>query len=88
MRILIVSPCALDRQLGAAQIHMNLAEAIGELGHEVRIWTPAPLLQGVHWAAGVARMRQELGIFLEGGDGFDVVDCPPALIRRRFCAAG
>jgi glycosyltransferase involved in cell wall biosynthesis len=88
MRILIVCPCPLDPELGAAQIHLNLAEGIRRLGHQVRVWTPLPLPPGVHWSMGVAAMRKKLGAFLEGAERFDVVDCPPALIRARFVRQG
>src|SRR5580698_8172575 len=88
MRILIVCPCPLDRELGAAQIHLNLAGALADLGHAVRVWTPYPLPPGTHWAASVGAMREKLGSFLEGDGVFDIIDCPPVLIRRRFIRRG
>jgi glycosyltransferase involved in cell wall biosynthesis len=88
LRILIVCPCPLDRELGAAQIHMNLAEALQGHGHSVRLWTPHPLPENTHWASQLAKMREKVGAFLEGGESFDVVDCPPALLRRRFVRNG
>jgi glycosyltransferase involved in cell wall biosynthesis len=84
MRILIVSHCPLERELGAAQIHLNLADALTRLGHTVRVWTPSPLPPDTHWTMSLVRMREKLGAFLAGSDAFDVIDCPPALIRGQF----
>jgi glycosyltransferase involved in cell wall biosynthesis len=88
MRILIVSTCPLERELGAAQIHLNLADALTQLGHDVRVWTPHPLPQNTHWTVSVARMREKVGAFLAGGDEYDVIDCPPHFIQARFMRGG
>jgi glycosyltransferase involved in cell wall biosynthesis len=84
MRFLLVSFCPLERELGAAQIHLNLADALRGLGHTVRVWTPVPLPENTHWSIAVAKMREKLGAFLAGTDAFDVIDCPPVLLRGRF----
>jgi glycosyltransferase involved in cell wall biosynthesis len=83
MRILIVCPCPLRLELGAVQVHLNLAESLRELGHDVRVWSPYPLRE-VHFAGVVLKTRSMLGAFLRSGETFDVVDCPPYLLRGAF----
>jgi glycosyltransferase involved in cell wall biosynthesis len=83
MRILIVCPCPIQLELGAVQVHLNLAASLRELGHTVRVWSPFPLRE-VHFAASVLKMRTMLGSFLRSGEVFDVVDCPAYLLRGSF----
>jgi glycosyltransferase involved in cell wall biosynthesis len=86
MRILIVCPCPIQPELGAAQVHLNLAAGLRGLGHDVRVWSPFPLPQ-VHFAGVVLKMRTMLGALLRSGEAFDVVDCPPYLLCSAFVDA-
>jgi len=86
MRILIVCSCPLKVELGAAQVHLNLATGLRGLGHTVQLWSPYPM-RDVHWATVVHEMRAKLGVFLSSCDTFDVIDCPPVLMRGRFVNA-
>jgi glycosyltransferase involved in cell wall biosynthesis len=84
VRILIVGHCPLDRELGAAQIHLNLADGLRELGHSVRLWSPWPMEAGTHWATVEYTMREKLRAFLRTAEDFDLVDCPAFLNGRGF----
>jgi glycosyltransferase involved in cell wall biosynthesis len=83
LRILVVCPCPMQLELGAAQVHLNLAEGLRTLGHSVRVWSPYPLPDR-HWTVVELDMRAKLGEFLRTGGTFDVVDCPPVLARGPF----
>ena len=83
MRILIVCPCPLDPELGAAQVHLNLAAALRARGHDVVVWALPAMPPGINWVQTVRRMRGSLQEFLGGERPFDVVDCAPVLVASR-----
>lgn len=83
MRILIACHAPLQRELGAAQISLNLADALRTLGHSVCVWSPWPLPPGTSWVNVEFRMSRKLGDFLRT-ESFDLVDCPAVLTRPRF----
>jgi glycosyltransferase involved in cell wall biosynthesis len=90
MRILVVCPCPIQPEFGAAQIHLNLAAALRGLGHSVLLWSPYPLSREMHWTAELLEVRGKLDALLRSGEEFDVIDCPPHLVglaRVRFARA-
>jgi len=86
MRLLLVSHAPLSSELGAAQVTINLAEALRRRGHEVEAWSPAPL-EGARWWELWRRQRRAIEQHLERAGPFDVVDLPAVSISRRVAAA-
>jgi glycosyltransferase involved in cell wall biosynthesis len=85
----MISVCPIQPELGAAQVHINLASALRQLGHSVRLWSPHPLPQGLHWTSELRELRGKLRTLLRSGEAFDVVDCSPHLVALgRECARG
>jgi glycosyltransferase involved in cell wall biosynthesis len=80
MRILMVCICPVRPELGAAQVHINLARSLVDLGHSVRLWSPHPLSQSMHWTVELLEMRAKLRALLRSNEEFDIVDCPPQLV--------
>ena len=69
MNILLCSPCRLDRTLGAAQTLMDLADALGALGHTCDLVGPGVL------GASAEDYPARLQAFLRAeAGGYDVVD--------------
>jgi glycosyltransferase involved in cell wall biosynthesis len=83
MRILIVCPYPMQPELGAVQVHLNLAEGLRALGHDVTVWSPYPLRE-THLMAVVLKTRARLDELLRSGEKFDVIDCAPVHSRGRF----
>ena len=69
MRILLSSPCRLDRRLGAAQTLMDLAEALGALGHRCELVGPETL--GATPETYPPKLRAHLAAC---SDAYDVID--------------
>lgn len=89
MRLLLVQPSALERRAGAAQIAINLGEALRQVGHDVEIYSPRFKLGRGFWWARERRARRALSDFLVESRAFDVVDAPPWLVPplgQRFVA--
>jgi glycosyltransferase involved in cell wall biosynthesis len=80
MRVLVVCPYPLAFELGAVQVHVNLATALREIGHDVTVWSPFPMRER-HWAMVELEARAKLREYLRTAR-FDVVDCPPVLLSR------
>ena len=57
MRILVVIDVPLSKDLGAAQMAINLTEALQVAGHEVTLWTPHPIPQRTRWWQGIQKCR-------------------------------
>jgi glycosyltransferase involved in cell wall biosynthesis len=83
MRILIACPCPIDRELGAAQVHLNLAAALRARGHDAVVWALPTHFPGTHWTQSPLRARGALRSFLRREEPFDVVDCAPVFVSRR-----
>ena len=82
MRVVIASLSPLLQELGAGQVHTGLAAGLRERGHDVQVWSPAPL-GGGHWTSGVFRLREQWRTFVRAMGPVDVVDCPPLLASIR-----
>lgn len=82
MRLLIVSFAPLSETYGAAQIALNLAVALRELGHEVITWSPGNPPPGVRWWRHTAWRGRELERFLAAQPPFDAIDAQPVAITR------
>jgi glycosyltransferase involved in cell wall biosynthesis len=87
MRIVIASHSPLQPELGAAQVHMNLASTLRGLGHEVRLWSPS-FGAATHWSTWLLRVRAQWRAFLSTAGAFDVVDTPAFLVNSRAEVAG
>ncbi len=86
MRLLLVSHVPLLAELGAAQVTLNLAEALRRRGHTVEAWSPGSL-DGARWWELWQRQRRAIEGHLERAGPFDVVDLPAVSISRRVASA-
>jgi glycosyltransferase involved in cell wall biosynthesis len=82
MRVVIASTNPLLQELGTGQVHLGLAAGLRELGHDVQLWSPAPLGPG-HWTTAPWRLRGQWRAFLRAMGPVDAVDCPPLLASLR-----
>jgi 2-polyprenyl-3-methyl-5-hydroxy-6-metoxy-1,4-benzoquinol methylase/glycosyltransferase involved in cell wall biosynthesis len=80
MRILIVTHAPLSPEFGAGQMAINLAEAFLNLGEDVTLWSPNPLLKEIKWWQSMQKMRSKLDQFIQTQKRFDVIDCPAVFI--------
>lgn len=91
MRILLVSHPPLTAELGAAQVALNLAEALRDRGHDAVAWSPAPLLPALqpktrwwnHWLHQIRAMEEHA----ERYGPFDVIDTPAISASPRLARA-
>lgn len=88
MRVLIFCPCPIDRELGAAQVHLNLSAALRARGHVAAVWAPPPLPEAIPPRLGLWWARAQLEKKLRQDEPFDVIDCPPVLPCRRLVDSG
>jgi glycosyltransferase involved in cell wall biosynthesis len=88
MRILLVSHPPLSAELGAAQVALNLAEALRARGHDAQAWSPEPMPPGTN--AWNLWLRQTRGIerFAESQGPFDVIDVPAISASARLARHG
>lgn len=90
MRVLIVVLGPLDAEFGAAQIGLNLVEALCARGVDARAWSPRPIPEDVPWWRQMAWMRRRLDEFIAAEGPFDIIDAPPvantAAVRRHGIA--
>lgn len=78
-RILIATHALLAPQYGAAQLAINLAQALKEDGHAAVLWSPS-VPQGTAWWRVRSVMRRQLDRFITENGPFDLVDAPPLLL--------
>jgi glycosyltransferase involved in cell wall biosynthesis len=83
MRILIVTFCEPLPELGAGQMALNLAGALGERGHDVVCWWPGEPPRGLRWWKHMAWRRRELAAFALREGPFGMIDAPPVAISAR-----
>ncbi len=83
IRLLIVSDVPLRAELGAAQVALNLAEALAARGHQVGTWAPPPLPPEVRWWQDWLWRRRRLEAFLATVPPFDAIDLPALTISPR-----
>jgi glycosyltransferase involved in cell wall biosynthesis len=88
LRILIVSHPALSAELGAAQIALNLAEALRARGHDARAWSPEPLPRDTRWWNLWRRQTQGIERYAAEHGPFDVIDTPAISASRRLASCG
>jgi glycosyltransferase involved in cell wall biosynthesis len=96
MRILLVCHPPLAAESGAAQITLNLAEALRARGHDAQAWSPEPAMSDEstsdRWWDRWQRQRRAIEQFVAAQDRFDVIDLPsvsasPLLARAAFLVA-
>lgn len=76
MKILLVSHPPLAAELGAAQIAINLAEALRGRGHDARAWSPEPLPPDTRWWNLWKRQTEGAERWAEENGPFDVIETP------------
>lgn len=72
----MVSHPPLTAELGAAQIAVNLADALRTRGHDAIAWSPEPLPPGTHRWDVWRQQRRAIERFVAAAGPFDVVDTP------------
>ena len=87
MRILLVSHPPLAAELGAAQLALNLAEALRDRGHDAVAWSPSPLPSGTRWWNLWLRQTRAVEEHAERHGPFDVIDTPAVSASPRLLAA-
>ena len=88
MRILFVVLSPVRRELGAAQMASNLANALRVLGIDTVVWSPQPVPRELPWWRNHAWIRRRIAEFVEENGPFDFVDLPPVAVTRRLARAG
>lgn len=74
----------LSAEMGAAQVALNLSEALSARGHEVVVWSPPPLPPQVRWWQDWIWRRRQLEEYLDAAPPFDAVDLPTIALSRRL----
>ena len=82
MRILLAVLSPISAELGAAQMALNLAEALRGMEIEVVVWTPYPIPPEISWWRRVAWIRRSIADYVEKDGLFDCVDLPPVAVTR------
>jgi glycosyltransferase involved in cell wall biosynthesis len=88
VRILLVSHPALAAEMGAAQIALNLAEALRARGHDAIAWSPAPLPGGTRWWNLRRRQARAAERFAAGAGPWDLIDTPAVTASRELARCG
>jgi len=88
VRILLVSHPPLTAELGAAQIAINLAEALRGRGHDAVAWSPHPLPPGTRWWNLWRRQTRALEEHAAAHGPFDVIDTPAISASRETARHG
>jgi glycosyltransferase involved in cell wall biosynthesis len=88
VRILLVSHPALAAELGAAQIAINLAEALRARGHEALAWSPEPLPSGTRWWNLARRQARAAERFAASSGPWDLIDTPAIAASRELAQCG
>jgi glycosyltransferase involved in cell wall biosynthesis len=86
VRILLVSHPPLLAQLGAAQVAVNLAEALRARGHAALAWSPEPLPPSARRSHRWRDQALAIEKFVAEQGPFDVVDTPSISIGPRLAS--
>lgn len=86
MRILLVSHPPLSPESGAAQLALNLEEALRARGHDAVAWSPEPL-EGARWWDRWVRQRRAIERYVAESGPFDVIDVPAVSVSRQLARA-
>ena len=84
MRVLIVSPNPIVRELGASQMAINLAGALRELGVNVVLWELPSYERKSWWLPGFVGWRKDLVQYIGSNGPFDVIDAPAQAITSQL----
>lgn len=82
LRILLATHAPLAPDYGAAQIALNLGDALRRRGHDVVLWSPHPLEGERKWWGKLGLMRAKLEAFAAAQPPFDVIDAPASLLTK------
>lgn len=77
----------LSAELGAAQLALNLAEALRDRGHDAVAWSPDPLPPDTKWWNLWLRQTRAAEEHAERHGPFDVIDTPAVSASARLKAA-
>jgi glycosyltransferase involved in cell wall biosynthesis len=83
-RILIVSHPLLSPKFGAAQVALNLAEALTARGHDALAWTPEPLPETTRWWRYWQAQRRAIERFAAAAGPWDLIDVPGISVSPRL----
>jgi glycosyltransferase involved in cell wall biosynthesis len=83
-----VSHPVLSAELGAAQVALNLAEALRARGHDARAWSPEPLPPDTRWWNRWLHQRRLIERFAAAAGPFDVIDTPAISASRELARHG
>lgn len=86
MRILLVCHPPLTREFGAAQLAMNLEDALRARGHDAVAWSPAPVSETTRWWNYWRRQRRAIERFAAETGPFDVIDTPAISASKRLAS--
>ncbi|MGQ0523803.1 MAG: glycosyltransferase family 4 protein [Betaproteobacteria bacterium] len=84
MRLLIVVHSPLTATLGAAQMALNLADAMRAQGIDALAWSPYPRQEKVPWWCELSWVRRRVRQYVEENGPFDVIDSPPIMLSWRL----
>jgi glycosyltransferase involved in cell wall biosynthesis len=80
----MVSHPPLSRELGAAQIALNLAQALTGRGHAALAWSPEPLPPGTRWWQYWQTQRRRLEEFAASSGPWDLIEAPGISLSPRL----
>ncbi|HEV3459562.1 MAG TPA: glycosyltransferase [Thermoanaerobaculia bacterium] len=78
----------LSAELGAAQVALNLAEALRGRGHDARAWSPEPLPPDTRWWNLWLRQRRIIERHAAAAGPFDLIDTPALSASRELARHG
>jgi len=84
LRILIATHAPLLPEFGAAQMAINLGNALRILGHDVSFWSPHPIPKSIRSWNRYFYMKKGLRTFLQTQPNFDLIDCPSFMISSQI----
>jgi len=87
LRILIATHAPLSPEFGAAQMAINLGDALRGLGHDVTVWSPLPLPAGIKWWRSIYEMNKRFENLVESHNSWDVIDCPAIMLTARISSS-
>jgi glycosyltransferase involved in cell wall biosynthesis len=80
MRILFAVLSPLTAELGAAQMALNLADALRRRGVDAVVWSPYPIPPELPWWRRMTWIRQRITNYVKDDSHFDAVDVPPVAV--------